>query len=240
MSASTTRQGTEDEVLAPRRLEGPVRVNLLPQSSRDRSRAARARTLAGAGALVLLAGLGGLYWLQDSRVSDREAALAAELATVAQLEGEVTQLGEFADLAQRLERAHGLLVATMGDEVSLAAVLQDVAAITPSTTWLESFGVALEDEPTTPLGAARPTLGRITTSGVDASSHAPGLERFMLELDKVVAFDNVFFTDSTVVGDEQRVFIGGDGAESEFALELDLGVDARTNRYINGVPEELR
>jgi Tfp pilus assembly protein PilN len=217
-----------------------VRVNLLPQGVKDRSKAARARGLLGVGALVFLLGLGGLYWLQTSRVSEREAMLAAEQQTVSELQGEVNDLRAFEDLEARRDRADELLIATMGTEVSFAAILQDVASITPSSTWLESFGISLEETPTTPLGATRPTLGRISTAGVDANSHAPGLERFMLELDKVVAFDNVFFTDSTVVGDEERVFIGGDGDETTFALELDLGLDALTGRYSDGVPEELR
>jgi Tfp pilus assembly protein PilN len=217
-----------------------VRVNLLPQSAKERSRAARARGLMGAGALVLLLALGGLYWLQVSRVNDREATLAAEQATVRQLEDEVVQLAAFEDLEERRERADQLLVTAMGSEVSFAGLLQDVAAVTPSSTWLESFGIHMEEAPTTPLGATRPTVGRITSAGVDASSHAPGLERFMLELDKVHAFDNVFFTNSTVVGDEERVFVGGDGDESTFSLELDLGTEAMTRRYSYGVPEELR
>jgi hypothetical protein len=128
----------------------------------------------------------------------------------------------------------------MGNEVSFAGILQDVAAVTPSSTWLESLGVNMEEHPTTPLGAMRPTVGRISSAGVESSSHAPGLERFMLELDKVHAFDNVFFTGSTVVGDEERVFVGGDGDESTFALELDLSADALTGRYSDGVPEEFR
>jgi Tfp pilus assembly protein PilN len=217
-----------------------VRVNLLPKSVKDRSRAARARGLLGVGALALVLALGGLYWLQTARVNDREALLAAEQQTVAALENEVTELRAFEELEERRDRADGLLVTAMGDEISFAAILQDVAAITPTSTWLESLGISLDDSPTTPLGASRPTLGRITTAGVDVRSHAPGLERFMLELDKVVAFDNVFFTDSTVVGDEERAFVGGDGDESTFSLELDLGLEARTNRYQHGVPEELR
>jgi Tfp pilus assembly protein PilN len=217
-----------------------VRVNLLPQSTKERSRAARARGLMGAGALVLLLALGGLYWLQVSRVNDREAVLAAERATVDDLQGQVVALRPFEDLEVRRDRAVQLLSTTMGDEISFAAVLQDVAAVTPSSTWLETIGIHLEEEPTTPLGAARPTVGRISTAGVDASSHAPGFEAFMLELDKVYAFDNVFFTNSTIVGDQDRVFVGGDGDESSFALELDLGTEALTGRYSNGVPEELR
>jgi Tfp pilus assembly protein PilN len=216
-----------------------VRVNLLPQATKDRERVVRQRGVALTALLGLVALLGMAYWFQVSRVNEREAVLAAELETVTGLQGEVEELNEFEQLQTRRDRADGIVSAAMGDEVSFAAALQDMAAVTPSSTWLESLGISLQEEPTVPLGADRTIIGRVTAAGLESQSHAPGLERLLLELDKVVSFDNIFFTDSTIVGDE-REFVGGDGDESTFSLEMDLGLEARTGRYVEGVPEVLR
>jgi Tfp pilus assembly protein PilN len=229
----------DPEVSAPRRLEGPVRVNLLPESTRQRDRAARHRGFMIAFFLGLLLVLGLAYWFQLSRVNDREAQLAAEENLVNELQAELAQLSEFQQLQARLELADGIVAAALADEVSFAGTMQDIAAVIPSSTWLETLSVNLEDVPSVPLGAERPIIGRVTAAGLEANSHAPGLERLLLELDKILSFQNVFFTDSTLVGDE-RDFVGGDGRESTFSVEFDLGSEARTQRYTDGVPEVLR
>jgi Tfp pilus assembly protein PilN len=239
MSAPIAPSPTDHEISTPRRLEGPVRVNLLPETTRQRDRAARQRALAIAFFLGLLLVLGLLYWSQLSRVNDRQAQLAAEQNVVNELQTELAQLSEFEQLQARLERADAIVTAALSDEVSFAGALQDMAAVTPSSTWLESLSITIQDEVTVPLGAEGATIGRLTATGVEANSHAPGLERLLLELDKVASFGNVFFSDSTIVGDD-REFVDGDGDETTFSLEMDLGLQARTGRYDDGVPEVLR
>jgi Tfp pilus assembly protein PilN len=216
-----------------------VRVNLLPQATKERARVSRQRVTVLGAFLALVGILGVAYWFQVSRVTERETVLAAEQARVEELQGEFADLNEFQQLQQRRDRADGILAAALSEEVSFAGVLQDLAAVTPSSTWLESLNLSLLDEPSVPLGAERSMIGRLTTSGIETQSHAPGLERLLLELDKVVSFGNVFFTNSTIVGDE-REFVGGDGDESTFSLEMDLDLEARTGRYVEGVPEVLR
>jgi Tfp pilus assembly protein PilN len=239
MSTSATPQLTDDEVMAPRRLEGPVRVNLLPESTRQRDRAARQRLYVAGSFLALLGMLGLVYGLQVSRVNEAQAVLATEQAAVTELQGELAQLHEFELLQARRDRADGIVSAALSEEVSFAGVLQDIASVIPSSTWLESFSIAMQPEPSVPLGAERTVIGRLTAAGLEAESHAPGLERLLLELDKIVSFDNVFFTNSTIVGDE-REFVGGDGDETTFSLEMDLDLGARSGRYTEGVPEVLR
>jgi hypothetical protein len=78
----------------------------------------------------------------------------------------------------------------------------------------------------------RQVIARIVASGESLFGHAPGLERVMLELDKIGSFFDVYFTNSEIDEDDPDVTF--------FDLEVDVGVQARTDRYEQGVPEELR
>ncbi len=215
-----------------------TRVNLLPQASRDRRRAAQQQGVLGGVALAVLLVLIGLGWWQQSRVDEREDQLAEEQATLTSLQGELAELREFEDLAARAERADEVVAATLSDEVSVAAMLQDIAAVTPSNVWLENLAITIDTAQAAELGAGRRSVGRLTASGVATEGHAPGLERYLLELDKIAGFFNIYFSDSTLI--EEDRFVDGDGDESTFSLELDLGRELRTERYEDGVPEELR
>lgn len=206
-----------------------VRVNLLPGEVAERNRQARQRTAMGAAALGLVALLAVLYVFQLNRVGNARDELAAEEARVAELEAEVADLQEFQDLRARQAAADTLLATAFGDEVSMAGVLQDLAAVYPSDAQLEELTIALS-EPSAQLGAVRVALGRLTASGATLGGHAPGLERLLLELDKVAAFSNVFFSSSTQ--SEEGV--------AAFTLDVDLGEEIRTRRYVDGLPEELR
>ena len=206
-----------------------VRVNLLPGEVAERNRAARQRALMGAGAVGVLGLLGVAYLFQVNRVNDAQAELEAEQARVTELQAELAELSEFQELQGRLEAANTLVATAFDGEVSMAGVLQDLAAVYPTDAQLEELSIALTD-PTADLGAIRVAIGRMTASGATLQGHAPGLERLLLELDKVASFSNVFFTNSTQ--DEEGI--------AAFSLDVDLGDEVLTRRYADGLPEELR
>lgn len=206
-----------------------VRVNLLPGEVAERNRAARQRAGLAAGAVALLGLLGLLYLVQLNRVGDAQDQLALEQARVAELQAEVADLQEFQDLQARREAMNTLLSTAFAGEVSTAGLLQDLAAVFPADSELDSLGITLAE--TTPeLGATRLAIGRLTGAGATLFGHAPGLERLLLELGKVAGFANVYFSNSVV--DETGV--------STFSFDLDLGDEALTRRYADGLPEELR
>jgi Tfp pilus assembly protein PilN len=208
-----------------------VRVNLLPGDVAERNRAARQRAgLAGAGvALLVLFVLAFLFQL--GRVNDARDELALEEARVGELEAELGELREFEELQAREAAATTLLRTAFGDEASVAGILQDLAAVYPTDAQLETLTIALT-EPSAELGATRVSLGRMTATGATLQGHAPGLERILLELDKVAAFSNVFFTNSNQDAEELGI--------AAFTLDVDLGPEIRTLRYVDGLPEELR
>lgn len=209
-----------------------VRVNLLPQEIEERNE--RRRELAGLGVagVVLLALLAGAYVWQRSQVADAQAALDEAQAEVASREQELATLVEFEELQQRSTAAEALLVAALGDEVSFAGILQDVAAVFPPDAELSSLAINLRTDADAEevLGAVRRSIGDVALVGRTTAGHAPGVERLLLELAKVAAFDNIYFSQATT-----------DNADAtSFTVELDLGEEARTQRYVDGLPEELR
>lgn len=210
-----------------------VRVNLLPGEVAERNRAARQRAGLAAAAVGLLGLLGLVYLVQLNRVGDAQEQLAAEQARVAELEAELADLQEFQELEQRAEASTTILSTALGDEATLAGVLQDLASVMPSDAELNSLTVTVTPDAGTAvpaLGEPVAPFGRITLSGRTLRGHAPGLERLLLELEKVASFSAVFFSSSTV--DEDGV--------GTFSVELNLGSEILTRRYVDGLPEELR
>lgn len=208
-----------------------VRVNLLPGEVAERNRVARQRAGLAAAAVGFLGLLGLVYLVQLNRVGDAQEQLEAEQARVAELEAEVADLQEFQELEQRAEASAAILATALGNEASFAGVLQDLAAVMPSDAELDSLAITTSADAAPPaageLVAAR---GTISMTGRTLRGHAPGLERLLLELDKVASFSAVFFSSSTV--DEDEV--------GTFSVELNLGDEILTRRYVDGLPEELR
>jgi hypothetical protein len=207
-----------------------VRVNLLPQETRARSRAAQHRAAAaGVGALVMVL-LAGAYVAQGRQLAEAEARLADEETHLAMLTAERAELAVYADLDARLAESEERVRTAMVEEISVAGVLQDVAAVTPADTGLTGLNLTLDH----PAEGATPVpgepIGTLNLTGQTVAGHAPGVERILLQLDKVADFAEPFFNASTA--DEDEV--------ATFSLDVGLLPTARTDRYEAGVPGELR
>lgn len=205
-----------------------VRVNLLPEATRARSRATRQRNLAAVAGLALLLALGGTYYRVTTQVGAAEELLAAERLRTAELQGEVAELASFRELSDRAEQTEAALVAALGDEISAAGVLQDLAVVMPGDAQLETLSIQLSGpDELDPL-----TVGGLNLTGKTLTSHAPGVERVLLQLDKVVTFADAYLSSSTLDDPEERI--------ATFSLDGRIGTDALTGRYREGLPEELR
>jgi Tfp pilus assembly protein PilN len=205
-----------------------VRVNLLPQATRARARAAQHRNLVGALGLLLLLALGATYYRATSQVRAAEDLLAAEQLRTAALAGEVAELAGFSELADRAEQSRTMLVTALGGEISPAGILQDLAAVVPADTQLETVNLQLQGPNELDPGA----VGTLNVTGKTLTSHAPGVERVLLQLDKVVTFSDLYLNSSTL--DDP------DGRTATFSLDGRIGAQAVTGRYRDGLPEELR
>ena len=212
-----------------------VRVNLLPEATKAKGRASQQRNAVFVAALVLLAGLGGIYWWALSEVDEAEAELLAAQGFTAELQSEEVELVGFRELADRRDGALGALEATLVPEVSMAGVLQDVASVVPIDTQLETlvvdFAPAAAEAEADP--AAPPaTVGTFSISGKTLTSHAPGVERVMIELDRMASFRDVYLNSSTLDELDEEV--------ATFTVDGRIGPEATTGRYDDGLPEELR
>jgi hypothetical protein len=205
-----------------------VRVNLLPEATKQRSRASQQRAVAGLAGVVLLAGLGAVYWVGAAQIRTAEDELAAEQARTSQLRGEEAELIAFRELADRRDRSDELLRTALGGEVSVAGLLQDVAAVMPTDTQLETLTVQISG----PTDGGSPAVGSFNATGKTLSAHAPGVERVLIQLDKVVSFSELYLNSSTLDDPEGRV--------ATFSLDGIVGQEALTQRYVGGLPEELR
>ena len=205
-----------------------VRVNLLPEATKQRDRAASQRAVAALAGVVMLAGLGGVYLWASSEVSDAEDTLASEQARTSGLRSEKAELIAFQELADRRDRSDEVLMVAMSREVSLAGLLQDFAFVVPTDTQFDSLSITL-------AAATEPgdtSVGSFNIAGKTLTSHAPGVERVMISLDKVVSLRELYLNSSTLDADDERI--------ATFSLDGRIGPEAETNRYVNGLPEEWR
>jgi Tfp pilus assembly protein PilN len=208
-----------------------VRINLLPQEAADRQALQRQKMLLVLGGVVVAAALGTTTLWQNGRIADAEHRLAGEEEVLADLQREVVKLDEFADLDDDVEASTELIRQAMAAETSVAGILQDVAAVTPSDAEFETLTVTVA--PVLPVaGQETVPIGTLSATGRSASGHAPGVERLLLEFDKVAGFHDPFLTNSML----EEV----DDPYPKFSLEAQLGPEVLTGRYADGIPEELR
>lgn len=199
-----------------------VRVNLLPGEVQARGQANRAKVLAGAAVLAVLAVLGVVTMLQRGTISDAEARLAAVESTNQSLQADIAALQPFADLEARAAAAVELVGVSLGTEGSLATVLQDLSAVLPPNAQIDALTVTLSPEELAPSpGGDRLVHGLITASGKVLDGVAPGVERLVIDLDRVAVFDNAYVTTSVV---------NEDGVAT-FTLDIELGPEVLTGRY---------
>ena len=205
-----------------------VRVNLLPEATKQRGRANQQRFIALGAAGLLLLILGGIWWWAANQVSQAEDRLAAEQSVTAGLRGEEAELIAFRDLADRREQAVETLSASLSDEVSIAGVLQDLAAVMPADAQMDTLTVTIQRSV-----ERADVMGNLVITGQTLTSHAPGVERMMLALEKVSTFGELFLNSSTL--DTEQV-----DPVATFSLEGAVRSEARTDRYVDGLPGDLR
>ncbi len=206
-----------------------VRVNLLPEATREQGRANQQRLIAAGVVASVLLVLGGVWFWAASQVRDAEDRLAQEQATTADLRSQQAELVAFRDLDNRRDQADALLTESLADEVSFAAILQDLAVVMPDDAQFDSLSITLQ--PTTDPAQTR--IGTFNITGQSLTSHAPGVERLLLSFEKLSTFGELFLNSSTLEADADQPI-------ARFSLDGAVRAEARTDRYRDGLPEELR
>lgn len=209
-----------------------VKVNLLPQEQTARQAAARQRNAVLAAGLVLLLLLAGANWSQLQTLSRAEDDEIVAQGRVTQLEADRAELQEFADLDSQLDEARETVSTGLSTEMSFAGLLQDVALVTPSDTALTNVDITRIEGAAPDGETARPVIARVIVDGETLAGPSPGLERALLEFDKVAAFFDPHVTASAADEEDPDVSI--------FTFEVEVGQEAYTHRYRDGLPEGLR
>ena len=138
-----------------------ARVNLLPDEVRKRGESNRVNGLIGVGFIVLLVLVAAGWWVLKSRVDDAKAELATEDQVVATLRADLADLNEFQQLQARVASTDGDMQVVLGGEVSLAGLLQDLAAVMPSDVELTDLSITVDLAADPTLGDQRPPIGLV-------------------------------------------------------------------------------
>lgn len=121
-----------------------VRVDLLPPEVGQRVRRRQITILTGSLLGLWIFVLGGLLLLTLSSVNRARQERDAAQAEVTRLQGQVTELAPFGRLETQLAEQHTILATAMGNEVSTAAVLNDLALTFPASSSLRTLTLTLE------------------------------------------------------------------------------------------------
>ena len=207
-----------------------VRVNLLPQATREQVRSARRRTGIMVAGLVLLAALGAFHLWGERQLGAERAQLAAQEQATTALRGEVAELAEYQGLEQQRDQSVLWLQSVFASEYSMADVLQDVATVVPDDTQIDNLTITtLQSDGTVP--SVTTSLAEFNATGQTVASHAPGVERLLLEFGRVAAFRDLAFSSASA---------NEDGDATTYTVAGRIGPIARTGRYDTGLPEALR
>ena len=204
-----------------------ARVNLLPETTRERDRQASARVAVVVILVVVIAGLGGVYWWLTTEVANAEEELAEARQVTRELEAEEAELAAFADLERLRDLTSDRVSDTLAGEVSVAGFLQDIALVMPGDAQLDSMTATLED-----FDPEITTVGTFTMSGKSLRLHAPGVERLLLEFEKAATITDPFLNTSTLDEPDETVV--------SFSLDGRVTATALTDRYTQGIEEVIR
>ena len=134
------------------------RINLVPQSQRQ-------RTATNVGLLVLLAvgivvlfALGFGYYLLSGNLSDRKSELADVQQQTALLQGQLTSLQQYERLQSERASAESVVQGVYASRTLVSDVLDAVSRVVPENAWFQSLALTASD-PTGASTGASPTAG---------------------------------------------------------------------------------
>lgn len=223
-----------------------MRINLLPPELYERQRTRRRTAAVIALGVIVLAALGGFYFLQVMRENAVQADVEAQQAENARLQGEINELQEIDQLQQEIDATRGLLTSLLSDRVLWSGVLRDVSLVIPGQVWLNGFtgevGVPGATEAT--ATATPTTTGTTTTTTTTGQAQAgpalvgqisfngyafthPDVALWLSRLEDVRGFVNPWLQNST------DTVIGTQTVE-QFTSSVDLSEQALARRRAGG------
>jgi len=203
-------------------------INLLPPEYRQRQTVRRLTGLVSLAGVVVLAAIGFLYFLQTMDLSRARDDLAAQQSVNANLQSQISDLQEFANLQSQLQTEQQLLRTVFTNEVSWSGVLLDVSRVIPANAYLTNLtGQVTAGTPGGTTAGATTTTGLIGNIQFAGSVYqAPTLSTWLTKLEQVKGWVNAWATTATESGPFTKIY--------SFSSGVDLSADALTQRGKGG------
>jgi Tfp pilus assembly protein PilN len=199
-----------------------MRMNLLPPEVRQRQRTRRQTAAVIAAGVVVLAGIGALYFLQQLRLVGVNNDLEAQREANAGIQAQINDLRRFDELQREVQASRTMLQTLLANEILWSGVLRDVSLVIPSDVWLSGLTGDTNESGNTQAPATTGTtntglVGQITFNGFSLDHRAVAL--WLARLDDVRGFANPWLSNAqkTDVGNNQVV---------QFTSSVDLSQQA--------------
>ncbi len=170
------------------------RINLVPQSERN-------RTTTDFGTLALLAvfvlvifGIGLGYYVLNGRLDTKQQELADVQQQVSQLQSQVAALDQFAQLSAQRQKAETTIQQIYAGRTLVANVLDDLSLVVPQDSWFESLALQTTDPATKPAtagGAVSSDQGQ-NTLAIEGNTYSfEGVAQVMVRLKLIPSLSDV-------------------------------------------------
>lgn len=174
------------------------RVNLVPQEEQAREFRRQMYIFPVAGAVLVLAALGGTYYYYSSQVDNSQQEYANLQKTNASLGKQMQELQQYQDIQNQKQAKLNSVKTVYDQRVRWSRILDDISFVIPSDIWLSSLNASVNGTPvtaggTTPKAGAgsTPSAPDITIEGYTDKAAMPSVATFLIRLGLLPSLQNV-------------------------------------------------
>jgi Tfp pilus assembly protein PilN len=204
-------------------------VNLLPPELRQRQAVRRTTSLVVLGGVGLLVLIGAFYLFQNQRLAGVEDDLAAQNDVNAQLQTQIAELQQFADLQAELAGKQALVQTLYVNEVSWSGALLDISRVIPDASYLTNMSGQIAAAVAGAAPPAGPTdgtlIGSMSFTGVAGGTDV--IATWLTRLEQIQGWVNPWVSSAQEDRPRSGVY--------QFTSGLDLSGAAATDRGQGGV-----
>lgn len=174
------------------------RVNLVPQEEQAREFRRQMYIFPVAGAVLVLAALGGTYYYYSSQVDNSRQEYANLQKTNASLGKQMQELQQYQDIQNQKQAKLNSVKTVYDQRVRWSRILDDISFVIPSDVWLSSLNASVSGTPVTAGGTiakaatgSTPSAPDITIEGYTDKAAMPSVATFLIRLGLLPSLQNV-------------------------------------------------